>query len=293
MSTPNTVATPESAPESTVVSNAKTSIGKTPEWGWLGIFAITYLAFIYIPVMFLPLFSFNDSTYIAFPLKGFTLEWYTKAFETDALFAAFYNSIKVGVPVAIISTVFGTLAAKAVTRYRMPGKAPMMSFIMAPLVIPAIVVGIGLLIIINWVGFPLSLYTIAFAHIPGCIAFSMWIMISRLEGFDSSVEEASLDLGEGAWMTFWRITFPLILPGAIASLLLTFTISFDEYILASFLAGSEATLPIYIFSQLRFPAALPGVLALGTLILVASFVLVYFAEWFRRRGVQLKTDSGV
>jgi spermidine/putrescine transport system permease protein len=121
----------------------------------------------------------------------------------------------------------------------------------------------------------------------------MLVMISRLEGFDKNLEEASLDLGEGAWMTFWRVTFPLAIPGIIASLLLSFTISFDEFILAFFLAGTDVTLPVYIWSQLRFPAKLPSVLALGACILVASFVVVSFAEWFRRRGTQLKTASGV
>ena len=289
MTSPDTVAVPE---RTSAVAH-KPAPKRTPKLGPLGIYACVYLAFIYLPVLFLPLFSFNDSTYIAFPLKGFTLEWYFQAFQSDGLIRALMNSIKVGVPVAIISTILGTLAAKAVTRYRMPGKAPVVSFIMAPLVVPGIIVGIALLIIVNWVGIGLSLFTIAIAHLPGCTAFSMWIMISRLEGFDAAVEEASLDLGESAWMTFWRITFPLILPGAIASLLLTFTISFDEFILAFFLAGADATLPIFIFSQLRFPAQLPGVLALGTMILFVSFVLVYFAEWFRRRGVQLQTSSGV
>ncbi|MBT4890434.1 MAG: ABC transporter permease [Rhodospirillales bacterium] len=263
------------------------------KFGALGVFAVSYLAFVYIPVLFLPLFSFNDSIYVAFPLKGFTMQWYYEAFQSDGLMSSLKNSFKVGVPVAILSTALGTLAAKAVTRYRMPGKAPVMSFIMTPLVVPGIIVGVALLIIANMIGVTLSLFTIAIAHVPMCAAFSMWIMISRLEGFDKSMEEASFDLGEGAWMTFWRVTFPLILPGIIASLLLTFTISFDEFILASFLGGSEPTLPVYMWSQLRFPNTLPRVLALGAMILVVSFVLVYFAEWFRRRGTQIKTSSGV
>lgn len=266
---------------------------KEPRVGTLGVYAIVYLAFIYIPVLFLPLFSFNDSPIIAFPLRGFTVEWYFEAFNDSRLMQSVMNSLKVGVPVAIISTFFGTLAAKAITRYRMPGSTPVISFIMAPLVVPGIIVGISLLIIINWVGIKLSLATVAFAHIPACTAFSMWILISRLEGFDASLEEASLDLGEGAWMTFWRVTFPLILPGIIASLLLTFTISFDEFILAFFLLGIEPTLPIYMFSQLRFPARLPSILALGSMILIVSFFLVYFAEWFRRRGVNVESSTGV
>ena len=289
MSSPDTAAKPEGL----LASKTKRAPGAAPKFGLLGVFAVTYLAFIYIPVLFLPLFSFNDSTYIAFPLKGFTFEWYIKMTEADGLIRSLMNSIKVGVPVAIISTLLGTLAAKAVTRYRMPGVTPIVSFIMAPLVVPGIIVGIAILIIVNWIGIDLSLFTIGFAHLPGCTAFSMWIMISRLEGFDPAIEEASLDLGIGPWMTFWRVTFPLIMPGVVASLLLTFTISFDEFILAFFLAGKEATLPIYIYSQLRFPWQLPNVLAMGSLILMASFVLVYFAEWFRRRGVQLKTTSGV
>ena len=120
----------------------------------------------------------------------------------------------------------------------------------------------------------------------------MLILVARLEGFDKSLEEASLDLGETAWRTFWRVTFPLALPGVVASLLLTFTISFDEFILAFFLAGSDPTLPIYIWSQLRFPGRLPSVLALGACILVFSFIIVTFAEWVRRRGVQVKKSTG-
>ena len=122
--------------------------------------------------------------------------------------------------------------------------------------------------------------------------FSMLVMISRLEGFDKSMEEAAQDLGETPWMTFWRVTFPLVLPGIVASLLLTFTISFDEFVLAFFLSGIDGTLPVFIWSMLRFPPKLPMVLALGACILVASFVLVTFSEWFRRRGVQVKTDVG-
>jgi len=261
--------------------------------GPLTVYAIAYLAFVYVPVLFLPLFSFNDSIFIAFPLKGFTIEWYVAAFQDKRLMGSLLNSVKVGIPVAIISTILGTLAAKAVTRYRMPGVAPIVTFIMAPLVVPGIIVGIALLVIINALGIELSLFTIGLAHLAPCTAFSMWIMISRLEGFDKSMEEASLNLGEGSWMTFWRVTFPLILPGIIASLLLTFTVSFDEFILAFFLAGKEPTLPIYMWSQLRFPARLPPVLALGSIILIASFFLVYFAEWFRRRGAQVESSSGV
>jgi len=272
------------------MSGAVTSKNK---FGGIGVYAVVYLAFIYIPVLFLPLFSFNDSIYIAFPLKGFTFEWYRKMAASDGLIEALINSLKVGSVVAVLSTILGTLAAKAVTRYRMPGRGPAVGFIMLPLVIPGIIMGIALLVLANLLGVGLSLFTIGVAHMLICVPFSMLVMISRLEGFDKNLEEASADLGENAWTTFWRVTFPLSIPGLIASLLLSFTTSFDEFILAFFLAGTEVTLPIYIWSQLRFPAKLPAVLALGACIFVISFFLVTFAEWFRRRGVQVKSTSGV
>ena len=103
------------------------------------------------------------------------------------------------------------------------------------------------------------------------------------------MEEAARDLGENAWGAFWRVTFPIILPGIVASLLLTFTISFDEFVLAFFLCGTDATLPVHIWSQLRFPEKLPSVLSLGAIVVVASTIVVFTAEFVRRRGVQLTT----
>ncbi len=284
---------PVASGEARTKTRARRAPDAAPRIGALGVFAVLYLAFIYAPVLFIPLFSFNDSTYIAFPLSGFTTEWYVTMSRSDGLVGALTNSIKVATPAAVVSTLLGTLAAKAVTRYRMPGMEAVVSFIMSPLVVPAIIVGVALLIIVNAIGIELSLFTVFLAHLPPCTAFAMWIMISRLEGFDAAIEEASRDLGEGPWMTFWRVTFPLIVPGVVASLLLTFTISFDEYVLASFLGGSEPTLPIYIYSQLRFPWQLPNVLALATILLFASFALVYIAMRFRNRGVQFKTTTGV
>ncbi len=251
---------------------------KEPRFGALGVYAVLYLAFVYIPVMFLPLFSFNDSIFIAFPLKGFTLEWYKQMANSDGLLDALYNSIKLGCVVAVLATILGTFAAKAVTRYKMPGRGPVITFIMLPLVIPGIILGIALLVIANMSGLGLSLYTIGLGHLMVSTPFAMLVMVSRLEGFDKNLEEASKDLGDNPWSTFWRVTFPLALPGIIASLLLSFTISFDEFILAFFLSGTNTPLPVYIWGQLRFPTKLPTVLALGACILMVSFVVVTFAR---------------
>ncbi|MDH3594399.1 MAG: ABC transporter permease [Rhodospirillales bacterium] len=251
----------------------------------LAVYAILYLGFLYLPVLFLPLFSFNDATTIAFPLKGFTLRWYEQLAEIPALHGALLNSLKVGAVTAVVSTFLGIFAAKAVTRYTAPGLRPAMAIIMVPLVIPEVILGTALLILVVQLGMELSLVSITVGHIIVTVPFAVAMLISRFEGFDKSMEEASSDLGENAWWTFWRVTFPLVFPGILASLLVTFTISFDEFIMAFFLSGTETTLPVYMWSQLRFPARLPSVLALGALILLASFFVVTFAEWIRRRGV--------
>ena len=252
--------------------------------GMLGLFAIAYLLFLYIPVLFLPVFSFNDSIFVAFPLKGFTTKWYEQAFADEDMLRALTASLQVGAVASILATVLGLLGAKAVTRYRMPGQGLVTGTIMLPLFIPEIILGIALLILINALSIPLSLFSIAIGHIMLCVPFAMAVLSSRLDGFDKSLEEASMDLGETPWMTFWRVTFPLVLPGIVSSMLLSFIVSFDEFLLSFFLQGQQPTLPVYIWSQLRFPNKLPSVLALGAVILIVSCLLVVVAEWVRQLG---------
>jgi len=252
----------------------------------LQFYAALFLIVLYVPVLFLPLFSFNDSIYIAFPLQGFTTAWYEELLESGPMWEALWNSVKVGVTVSVISTALGIFAAKAITRYRLPGKAPVVGFMMLPLVVPGIIFGVALLILMNRLGVPLSLITVGLGHLIVCLPFAIATLIPRFEGFDPSIEEASADLGENMWWTFWRVTLPIVLPGVIASLLRTFTVSLDEFIMAFFLTGTDQTLPIYIWGQLRFPNKLPRVLALSTLILMFSFVLVFLSLWINNRGVQ-------
>ncbi|MEM7221989.1 MAG: ABC transporter permease [Pseudomonadota bacterium] len=259
----------------------------------LAVYAIGYLAFLYIPVLFLPLFSFNDSLFVAFPIEKFTLRWYGDMLNNAPMHAALWNSLKVGFTAATVSTIFGILGAKAVTRYRLPGQKPVIAAIMLPLVVPEIILGTSLLILVNNIGLGLSLISVTIGHILICVPFSMAVLMSRFEGFDKSMEEASADLGENAWWTFWRVTFPMVFPGVLSSMLLCFTISFDEFLMAFFLTGTEPTLPVFIYSQLRFPARLPGVLALGATILTVSFFVIALAEWIRRRGDQSGSAAGL
>lgn len=252
----------------------------------LQVYAVLFLIVLYVPVLFIPLFSFNDSIYVRFPLQGFTLQWYGELWTREPVWNALWNSVKVGLVVSVISTVLGVMAARAITRTRMRGKGALVTFIMMPLVIPGIIFGVALLVLLSRMGVPLSLYSVGLGHLIICLPFAVATLLPRFEGFDPSMEEASADLGENGWWTFWRVTFPMVMPGIVASLLLTFTISFDEFIMAFFLTGTDPTLPMYIWGQLRFPKEFPSVLAMAALILFVSFALVFLAQWVGRKGLE-------
>jgi len=244
---------------------------------------VFYLVCLYGPVILLPVFSLNDSVYMTFPLRGFTTKWYVEMMGDADLMRSLWASVKVATLVAIISTVLGFLAAKAVARYRMFGKKVVFAFIMVPLIVPGIILGASTLSFFRqFLGMELSLWTVGMGHVLICIPFSVLVLIARLEGFDRSLEEASYDLGMGVWRTFRRVTLPLAMPGVLASLLLCFMVSLDEFLLAFFLSGNQATLPVYMYSLLRFPDLIPPVIALGSVILIASVALVGTAEWLQR-----------
>ena len=260
--------------------------------GWLTAYAFLYIVFLYLPVIFLPIFSINTAPTPKFPLTGYTLKWYEDLPKTPALLDAAWNSLIVGVSASVLATLLGILAARSITRYRYPGCRTINGLIMAPLVLPEIILAISMLLVMLQLGLSLSLFTVVLGHVLICIPYSMTVLTAGFEGFDRSLEEASADLGESAFGTFRRVTLPMVAPAIISSLLVCFTISLDEFVIAFFLTGTETTLPIYIWGQLRFAAKLPGVLALGTLLLVASFVLMTVAEVLRRRAARRTQSEG-
>ncbi len=255
-------------------------------FGPLFIYVICYLVFLYTPSLMLPIFSFNDSVQMALPLKGFTLDWYLQIPTRPGLLEALGNSFKLAIPVAITSTTLAVIAARALTRYRMPGRGLALGFILLPMVMPGIILAFGLLVLALAANVNLSLRTVGVAHVVMTMPFLTLVVMSRLEGLGKSLEESALDLGENAWMTFWRITFPLILPAVGACLILSFISSFDEFIYALFLGGNQMTLPVYMWTQVRFPQTLPTILALGSCIFMGSAILILTAEWLRRMGSQ-------
>lgn len=253
---------------------------------WLKTYILVFMVFLYAPAVLLPVFAFNSSSIIAFPLKGFTTDWFKVLWETEALRTSAKNSLMIAVISAMLATFFGTLAARASTRYNFKGKKPIMGFIMVPIVLPEIIVGVSLLVVILQLGLELTLWTIILGHTLICIPFCVAILNSAFLALNNSLEEASFDLGQTKLNTFWLVTLPLVMPGIVSSLLISFTISLDEFIIAFFLAGTEPTLPVYIWGQLRFPQKLPSLMALGTILLVLSIVLLIIADYFRRRSAK-------
>tara|TARA_B100001250_G_scaffold380595_1_gene372164 strand:+ start:786 stop:1595 length:810 start_codon:yes stop_codon:yes gene_type:complete len=257
------------------------------------IYSIIYFAFLYIPVMLLPIFSFNDAIHMVFPLKGFTFKWYDQMIHSSRLHKALMNSVKVGLVASVCSTFIALLAAKAFTRYKVRLHQLSYGAILLPFVIPEIIIAVALIVLWTGMGLQLGLIPVTIAHILFCTPFCLLILISRMEGFDKHLEEAAMDLGENAWGTFWRVTFPLVLPAIIASLLLSFVISFDEFILAFFLSSSDQTLPMYMWGQMRFPKKLPHVLALGAVIIVVTSLIVIISYWLRNIGNPSSKKSNI
>ena len=254
-------------------------------------YVVLYLAILYLPIAFIPLFAFHDSVYISFPWRGFTLDWFAALFEAEGLIAALENSLIVAAVAAVWSTAAATLAALATARLRFPGRRAISLALLLPIALPTVVMGVALLSAFSLAGVGLSLATVALAHCLFCTPFAYGVMLSQFQGMSADLEQASMDLGEPPLRTFRRVTLPLAWPGILSSLLLTFTISFDEFILAFFLSSNSPTLPVYMWSQMRFPDKLPLVLALATLVILFSVLAVTASQLLRRRGSRLSRES--
>jgi spermidine/putrescine transport system permease protein len=247
-------------------------------------YVVAYLIFLYLPVALIPLFSFNDSIQAAFPLQGFTLDWYGKLIGNSALSSAFANSMVVAIAAAAGATLVGITVAYMDLYGRSRAALIVSSLARLPILIPGVIVGIALLVLVNLAGLGLSLLSIVLGHILVALPTTVVVMRGRFAAIPQSVAEAALDLGAGDWLTFRRIMLPLSLPAVASAFMLSFLTSFDEFVVAFFLAGTEQTLPLYIWAQLRFPTSLPLVMALGTVLLAVSITIASLAELLRRRG---------
>jgi spermidine/putrescine transport system permease protein len=240
------------------------------------------VVFLYAPIVVLIVFSFNDRTVVSFPWQGFTLRWYRTFVSNAALLSALRTSATIATATAIVTVALAIPASVLLVRRRFFGKGFVSAVMLSPLVIPLVVFGIALLILFNTLGVPLSPATVAVGHIVIALPFAVLTLVPRLDRIPVWLEEASRDLGASALTAFRSITLPLLMPAIVSSLLISFVISFDEVVIASFVAGDEPTFPLYLFSQLRLPRRLPQVIAVAVVVMLISGLLVVSSEVWRR-----------
>jgi len=245
-------------------------------------FFVLVVVFLYAPIVILLIFSFNNSDIPAFPLSGFTFHWYREFASNSDLRGALETSAIVASLSSLGAVVLGVMASLALTRRVFRGKAAASALLLSPLVIPYVVFGISLLLLFHQLGVQRGLLTVVIGHIVISLPYTILVIVPRLEQIDASLEEAAYDLGASRLRTFRSITLPLILPAVVSAFLIAFTTSFDEYAVASFVIGTRVTLPIYLYSALRFPSQLPQVIAVAVVVLLVSLVVVIGAELGRR-----------
>jgi spermidine/putrescine transport system permease protein len=244
----------------------------------LGLHAGIVFAFLYLPIMVIAVLSFHDSTVFALPWQGFTTRWYARAIANPDLLDAFRNSLLLGLGTATAAMILGTAMALA---FRVPfrGKPLVLGLILLPVMTPPIVHGVALSMFWRLNELPLSLYGSAFVgHLTFVMPFVFLTVFPRVHRFDRSLEEAAMDLGASRSMTFRRVTFPLMRPGIIASGVLAFTLSFDEFLRTLFLTSREITLPLFLWSMVTNDPS-PQSSAVATMI--ALFSLGCLALWSR------------
>ena len=244
---------------------------------WLVVVSGLVYLFLHLPTFVLMLFSFNDSRF-SVDWRGFTLRWYERLLERPDILRGLKISLIVGVAATVISALLGTLIALALARHRFRGRRAFEGFLYLPIVTPEIVVGISLLILFALLNVSLGVTTITIAHVAFCISFVVVVVLARLQGMDEHLEEAALILGADEVTTFWKVTVPQLWPGILAGALLAFTMSFDDFVITSFVSGSgSSTLPIVVYGMVRKNVE-PSINAISTIILLVTSVLIYVAD---------------
>jgi spermidine/putrescine transport system permease protein len=249
-----------------------TNVIRRPLGLWL--VALAVYAFLYVPLIIVVVYSFNDSQLNA-EWVGFTLDWYRKLFHNEEMLRAAGNSLLIALVASAASTLLGTMAGFAMHRYKLK-LLPLL--VLTPIAIPEILVGVSLLIFFVMLNITLGLVSIALAHIAFCIGFVAIVVRSRLSGMDESLTEAARDCGATPMQAFRLITLPLIMPGVVAGALMAFTLSIDDFVITFFTAGANAsTLPLQIYSMIKI-AVTPEVNAVSTLLMGLTLLLIIIAS---------------
>lgn len=260
----------------------------------LGTITGLVLFFIYVPLLLVVVNSFNADRTFGWPPKGFTLEWWGRAFESVGVREALVTSLWVAVVSTIISLVLGTLLSLALQRYKFFGREVVNLLVILPIALPGIVTGIALNNMFTTIlGVPLSMWTVVIAHATFCMVTVFNNVIARLRRNNDRLEEASADLGAGLFTTFWLVTFPQLRSALLAGGLLAFALSFDEIIVTTFTIGAgDTTLPIWILQNLFRPNQAPVVNVVAVVLIVVSIVPIWLAQRLSADSVGVAMPKG-
>ncbi len=242
--------------------------------GLLTCYGLSIYLFLFAPIVLLVLFSFNANTYGSFPITGWTTKWYAQVFGDYQIQDALRTTLKVGLEVTLVSVLLGTAAAFPLVRAGLPFPAGFRVAMTLPIMIPGILIGISLLVLFTQVvKVPLSPSTAVIGQSLYTTPFVLLLVAARLQGFDRNLERAAGDLGANTFNRLRLIVLPLIFPAILAGALFAFTLSFDEFVITYFIIGGYNTLPIYIYTQIRYGIT-PEVNALAALVLITSIALI-------------------
>ncbi len=256
-------------------------LGRLKRWFFNGYAGLFYL-FLYAPIILLVVFSFNTSRFPTY-WTGFTLEWYEVLFKDHLVGLALKNTLLVSITSTIIATIIGTMVAVGIERYRFRTKPAVDGLLFMPIIIPDIAMAIMLLVFFVLINMDLGLNTIIISHIAFNISFVAIIVRARMASLDSTMEEAASDLYANEWKAFWRVTFPLLIPGILGGALFAFTLSLDDYVITNFTSGpGSTTLPIRVIGMTRRNIT-PEINALSTMMLLSAMLLVPLSLWLQRR----------
>ncbi|MBY3388025.1 ABC transporter permease [Rhizobium laguerreae] len=262
-------------------------------WTRFNVISVTLgFAFLYLPIVLLVIFSFNESKLVTV-WGGFSTKWYVSLLSNQGLLDAAWVTIRVGLLSATLATILGTMAALTLVRYtRFRGRMLFSGMIYAPLVMPDVITGLSLLLLFVAIGFDRGFWTITLAHTTLTMCFVAVVVQSRLLSFDQSIEEAAQDLGAPPVRTFFEITLPIIAPAVLSGWILAFTLSLDDLVIASFTSGpGAATLPMRIYSQVRLGVT-PEINAVCTILIAIVTVGVICASVVtKRREIQRQRDE--
>ena len=237
------------------------------------LYTIAIYVFMFLPVAVVVLLSFNSSQFGSFPMEGLSFRWFIRLWENDAIVRAFRVSIVLGALTSAISTIVGILASLALVRYRFPGKNAVTTLLIAPLLIPEVVLAVALLLFLRWLELPKSFALLLLGHVIFTLPFVVLVVQARLVAIKPEYEEAALSLGANPVQTFFAVTLPLLMPAVLAGMLFAFTMSFDDITGTMFWKpGGVETVPTQIFAMLRHSIS-PEINALGTVMIVFTVVL--------------------